>query len=89
MSKLSRTERIGLCLLAVILAVILGVLAIRRQTSETDIPVAVTVPDTAPTVDSLPSVRPVERSTSKNNRKTKQRTRKAAETPRRHLDDPF
>lgn len=89
MGKLSRTERTGLCLLAVILAAILGVLAIRRQAPTADIAVTAAVTDTVQPFDSIHIVTPTEPATQKTKKKTKQHTRKATEPPRRHLDDTF
>lgn len=89
MGKLSRTERTGLCLLAVILAAILGVLAIRRQTPAADIAVPAAAPDSVQLVDSIHTVTTSGPTTQKTKKKTKQHTRKAAEPPRRHLDDTF
>ena len=89
MGKLSRTERTGLCLLAVILAAVLGILAVRRQHPDATIETSATVPDTAAVSDTIPPVSPSVPAAPKKVKKKKQQTRKPAEPPRRHLDDTF
>ncbi len=89
MGKLSRAERTGLCLLAVILAALLGIIALRRQTPETGIEATPTVPVAAPVPDTIVPASQSEPSIRKEKKTTKKHSRKPAETPRRHLDDTF
>lgn len=72
-----------------ILAAILGILAIKHPGSDADIATETTFQDAAPTADSIPSVSPVEPTKPKNRKKLNNTPEKPAETPRRHLDDIF
>lgn len=82
MARLTKSERTGLCLLALILAVVLVFLALRRPVGPT-CPVGLT--------DSIMVSAPADtivRKKSKPKHATKHAT-KPAPQPRRHLNDPF
>ena len=85
MAKLTKSERTGLCLLALILAVLLACLAFRRPTN----PAYRTIP-TIPT-DSVTVSVPADTVVRKKSKpkSAPKRVPKRAPAPRRHLDEPF
>ncbi|MDE7110473.1 MAG: hypothetical protein K2O38_01055 [Muribaculaceae bacterium] len=86
MARLSRTERAGLSVLALILAAAIAALASKRQQ-----PAQTTSPEVANTeiTTAVPPDSVKAKQASRPDKKRKETPHKPAKPPRRHLDDGF